>query len=110
MSAIQPANVYEAGEVSRSETPGRPSSYLNAGNVIFLFQNGFKFSHIADMNLVHRTTLWKRRSNSGIHLNKYTNISDDELMAVMKNIQQNPSHSGVTMMAGHLRSNRSVVK
>lgn len=115
-SANQPANVYEAGQVTRSEIPGRPSSYLNADNVstlecsMFLFQHGFKFSLIADMYLVHRTALWRRLGQIDVHSNKYTEMSDEELMTVMKNIQQNHPYTGVSMMTGHLRSNGIVVK
>ena len=105
-----PAVVTGAGHLLRSDLPGRPLSYINTEQVIYLLERGFKFVEIADIFLVHRTTLWRRLKQEGLNFNKYTEICDEELITVMKNIYQHHPHTGVSMMIGHLRSIGVVVQ
>ncbi|WAR29686.1 hypothetical protein MAR_003254 [Mya arenaria] len=61
-------------------------------------------SEISRMFLVRRTTFWRRLKSESVNFNRYSNINDDTLKHVMKDIQKAHPHCGVAMMMGHLRS------
>lgn len=84
--------------------PGRPSKHINLDQAIYLLDAGFSMSEISRMFLVHRTTFWRRLKSESVNFNRYSNINDDTLKHVMKDIQKAHPHCGVAMMMGHLRS------
>ena len=90
--------------------PGRPHFTIDLQKVSFLFQMGFKVNLIARMFLVHRTTLWRGLRTNGITLSSYNDISDSDLLNMVRGIYRQHPHSGVSMMIGHLRSHGVVVQ
>lgn len=84
--------------------PGRPRVSINLDQVVYLLQSGFKFSQIADMFLVHRSTLWRRLKSHSLTIKKYSELNDDDLKRYIQEITTNHPHCGVSMMIGHLRS------
>ena len=92
-----------AGSSVYSCGPGKPL-FINMEQVHYLFHNGFKLGEIADMFLVHRTTLWRRLKSENILFQRFSTISDAELVIVMKDITFYHPHTGVNMMIGHLKS------
>lgn len=89
-----PAVVSSTGQLLRSELPGRPFSYINTEQVIYLLEYGFKYTEIADIFLVHRTTLWRRLEHQRLIFNRYTDICDADLIVVIKSIYQQHPHTG----------------
>lgn len=75
-----PAVVSSAGQLLRSELPGRYFPYINTEQVIYLVEYGFKYTEIADIFLVHRTTLWRRLKQQRLIFNRYTDICDTDLV------------------------------
>lgn len=105
-----PTVVAAAGDVLRTGSAGRPSAYINLEQVAYLLNNGFKLTHIANMFLLNRTTLWRRLRYEEFYFNRYTNVSDDELLNIMRNIHQHHPHTGVSLMIGHLRAHGIIVQ
>ena len=60
----------------------------------------------ADVLLISRSTLWRRCNELGIsgRTSTSTNISEDELDAVVRRLVGNYPRSGTIMILGHLRS------
>ena len=59
----------------------------------------------ADILLVSRTTLWRRCREMGLHLNsQYSDISVQELDAIVQRLACDFPRSGTMMIWGHLRS------
>ena len=96
--------IFGAGSSVYTNGPGKPLAFINMEQVEYLFNNGFKLREIADMFLVHRTTLWRRMKTENILIQHFSTIGDSELVAIIKDITYNHPHTGVNMMIGHLKS------
>lgn len=55
-----PAVVNGAGDVLHTGHIGRPRAFINVEQVIYLLNHGFKFTELAKIFLIHRSTLWRR--------------------------------------------------
>lgn len=104
-----PAVVNGAGEVLHTGHLGRPRAFINVEQVIYLLNHGFKFTELAKIFLIHRSTLWRRLKNE-VDFQRYTEIGDEELSTIIKNIKDQHPHSGVSLVIGHLRSNNIFVQ
>ncbi|XP_062621829.1 uncharacterized protein LOC134283391 [Saccostrea cucullata] len=104
-----PAIVNGAGEVLHTGDVGRPTAFINIEQVIYLLNHGFKYTEVAKIFLIHRTTLWRRLKNE-VDFKRYTEIGDEELSTIIKNIKDEHPHSGVSIVIGHLRSNGITVQ
>lgn len=98
-----------AGEVLHTGHKGRPRAFINVEQVIYLLNHGFKFTELAKIFLIHRSTLWRRLKNE-VDFQRYTEIGDEELSTIIKNIKDQHPHSGVSLVIGHLRSNNIFVQ
>ena len=58
---------------------GKPKILLNLDTVELLRSFGYDWSQIADALQTSRTTLWRRVKEAGCLIQKYSEISDDEL-------------------------------
>ena len=71
----------------------------------FLREMRLTWQQCADILLVSRTTLWRRRQELGLDTQaNYSNIVDHDLDAVMEMLVQRYPRCGSIMMWGHLRS------
>lgn len=98
------STINEAGSLVHSGNPGRPHTFISLEKVDYLLSHGFKVCEIAHMFLVHRTTLWRRLRHENVMFVRYSDVGDDELISVMKDITNNHPHTGVSMMLGHLNA------
>lgn len=57
---------------------GRPRAFINVEQMIYLLNHGFKFTELAKIFLIHRSTLWRRLKNE-VDFQRYTEIGDEEL-------------------------------
>lgn len=72
-----------AGEVLHTGHIGRPRAFINVEQVIYLLNHGFKFTELAKIFLIHRSTLWRRLKNE-VDSQRYTEIGDEELSTIIK--------------------------
>ena len=70
----------------------------------------FAWSQITGMLLVSRTTPWHIVQNLESFSNRYTTISDAELDELIREIRRGFPNSGISMMAGHMRSRNVFVQ
>ena len=71
---------------------GRPKIVINIDSVELLRSCGYTWNEVASALQVARSTLWRRLKDAGVEVNKYTDISDDELDSTL-----NP------LISGHLK-------
>jgi len=90
--------------------PGRPRVFVNIQQVEFLFQAGFSLSSIAKIAQVHKVTIMRRLNDHGIILERYSDISDEDLVDLVGEIHSQHPHSGLRMITGHLRSRNIFVQ
>ena len=81
----------------------RFNSILSIFQIECLRGLGFSWTHIAKLFNISRQTLWRRAREWGMDTNTYSDISDEELETVIKEISQSHPFSGVRMTLGHLR-------
>lgn len=72
-----PAVVNGAGEVLHTGHIGRPRAFINVEQVIYLLNHGFKFTELAKIFLIHRSTLWRRLKNE-VDFQRYKEIGDEK--------------------------------
>lgn len=63
----------------------------------------FSWSHVAEVLMVSRTTLWRRLKELGLTI-PHSDITDPELDGVMEALVHQYPRNGIVMMWGHLRS------
>ena len=85
-----------------SSFPGRPRIVLNIDTIEFLRGCGYKWSEVAAALQVSRSTIWRRLRDAGIQLNKYTDISEDELDSIVAHLQTQYPNRGQEMLYGYL--------
>ena len=86
-------------------TRGRPKININLDQVELLRSAGYTWNEIGDAFLVSRSTLWRRLKEAGTnHSSRYSEISDNDLDALVYDIRQRHPHSGQNLIQGHLRS------
>ncbi len=73
---------------------GRPRISVNVEMIELLHSAGYKMKKIAHALMISRTTLWRRLAEENVDLDRYSNISDDELDVLVGEIQTNHPHSG----------------
>ena len=81
---------------------------------------GYTWTEVANALQVSRTTLWRRLRELGLQLKRFTEISDNELDSIMKQIQRENPNCGRQLMCCYLtdrcvhvprhRSRESVVR
>ena len=62
---------------------GRPTILLNLEIVELLKGSGYTWNEIAGSLQVSQTTLWRRLNEAGYEVEKFTDISDDELDSIL---------------------------
>lgn len=82
---------------------GRPRLSVNIDAVEFLRNCRYTWDQVSNALQVSRTTLWRRLTEAGIEIKKYTEISDDELDAMISQLQRENPNCGQQMMCGYLR-------
>ena len=70
---------------------------------------GCSWKKCAEMLLVSRTTLWRRAKELGIPTQSPTDITDNDLDAVIRMIYHQSPNSGTVMVWGQLRSHQLYV-
>ena len=68
--------------------PGRPKILINIDTVELLRGCGYNWSQIADALQISRTTLWRHLKNANCVVQKYSEISDDDLDSHVSQIQR----------------------
>ena len=82
---------------------GRPKFLLNLDTVELLRSCEYDWSQIADALQTSRTTLWRCVKEAGCLIQKYSEISDDELDSVMSQIQREHPNCGQQFLCGFLK-------
>ena len=83
--------------------PGRPRIVLNVEAIEFLRSCGYTWSEVAGALQVSRSTLWRYRSNEGMQMVRYSEISDDELDSIVQDIQRQNPNCGQQILCGYLK-------
>ena len=82
---------------------GRPKILLNIDTVELLRSCRYDCGQIADALQISRTTLWQHVKEAGCLIQKYSEISDDELDSVMSQIQREHPNCGQHLLCGFLK-------
>ena len=72
--------------------------------VEFLHEAGYTFTDIACALQISHSTLWRRLQEEGISMNRYTDISDQDLDSIIRTYQESNPNCGQTLLCGFLRS------
>ena len=65
---------------------------------------GYTWNEVAGALLISRTTLWRKLKESGVTLEKYATISDDELDQRVRALQLHYPHCGLVLLCSLLRT------
>ena len=84
-------------------TGGRPKYYITASYLQDLWVSGMSWSAIARCLGVSESTIYRRRDEFNI-IDKWTDISDEELDSVILDILSNTPGAGETYVIGGIRS------
>lgn len=84
--------------------PGRPELVVNIEQVELLRSSDFTWQEVSTVVGVSRTTLWRRLHKLGIPLESYSDIDDNQLDELIREVQLNNPNIGVSMLQGHLKS------
>lgn len=88
----------------RDGTVGRPRYDIPGGTLKFLIESGFTVPQIADVLYVSVRTVRRRMSQYDLSIQAtFTNISEQELDAIVASIQQEFPLCGYRQMQGHLK-------
>ena len=100
----QVATGISGASLDYNATVGRPKICINIELIELLHSAGYKKQEIASALMISRTTLWRRLAEENVDLDRYSNISDDELDTLVKDIQIHHPHSGRGLIQGQLES------
>ena len=83
---------------------GRPRIVINVEYVELLRSCGYTWNEVADALQVSRSTIWRRLKEAGIHLQRYSDISDHELDSIVERFQRENPNYGQQFLLGHLKA------
>lgn len=83
--------------------PGRPQVVVNIEQVELLRSSDYSWQEISSVVGVSRTTLWRRLHKLGVPLEGYSDMRDDQLDDLIREVQVNNPNIGVSMLQGHLK-------
>lgn len=88
--------------VQKEKTGGRPKSLINEDVVKLLRQQGYNWTDIANTFNISAKTLSRRREESNLQdtIQPYTDLTDDELDEIVKQLKLENPFFGQTMMMG----------
>ena len=86
-----------------SHSRGRPRFIINLDQVELLRSCGYTWNEVANAIQVSRTTVWRRLKESGVTLQRFSDISDSELDTVISQIQRANPNCGQQLLCGYLR-------
>ena len=89
---------------------GRPTILLNLETVELLRSSGYTWDEIASSLQVSRTTLWRRLNEANYEIKRFTDISDDELDSILRELQINYPNCGQQLLQGYLRQRGVIVQ
>lgn len=90
---------------TRRPSGGRPKFDISRGQLEYLHSMSFDWTKISSMLGVSRSTIYRRRSELGLlHLTAESNISDDQLEVIIREIKRESPALGETLAMGRLRS------
>jgi len=89
--------------------PGRPKIIVNLELVELLRSCGYTWSQVADAMQISRTTLWRCMKDS-CNVQKYTDISDDELDSHLSQMQREHPNCGQQLLLGYLKDRGILVQ
>ena len=83
---------------------GRPRIVISVEHVELLRSCGYTWNEVADALQVSRSTIWRRLKEAGIHLQRYSDISDHELDSIVERFQRENPNYGQQLLLGHLKA------
>ncbi len=86
------------------QKPGRPSIPISLKQVELMREAKFTWKEISNAFLISRTTLWRRLKQNGYLFRRYSDISDEALEDVLKDLTRQFPNTGLPIMSGHLLS------
>ena len=90
--------------------PGRPKIVLNIDTVEFLRHCGYTWCEVAQCLQISRTTLWRHLKDINYQIQKYSEISDDELDSYLIQIQKENPNCGQQLLHGYLKAKGILVQ
>ena len=100
---VPPVALYPYNTV-RSGGRGRPRIVLNVEHIELLRSCGYTWNEVADALQVSRATIWRRLRESGLDMQRYSDISDDELDMIVGRFQSENPNYGQQLLIGHLKA------
>ena len=101
---IQPFTLHYTG------SQGRPIIVLNLEMMELLKGCGYTWSEIASSLQVSQTTLWRCLKEVDYDVQKYSDICDDELDSILRQLQRDHPNCGQLLLLGYLREKGVVVQ
>ena len=83
---------------------GRPKFHISKEQLEYLRSLSFSWTAIADMLMVSRMTLYRRRVEIGLLVEPQSNITDQELMRIVRHLSVQHPQLGQSHICGRLRS------
>lgn len=83
---------------------------LNLETVELLRGSGYTWNEIAESLQVSRTTLWRCLNEAGYEIERFTDISDDELDGILRQLQRDHPNCGQQLLLGYLRQRGVIVQ
>ena len=83
---------------------------LNLETVELLRSSGYTWNEVAASLQVSRTMMWRRIREAGYETERFTDISDDELDSILRQLQRNYPNCGQQLLQGYLRQKGVIVQ
>ena len=77
---------------------------LNVEQIELLRSCGYTWNEVAEALQVSRSTIWRRVRESGLDIQRYSDISDDELDTIVGQFQSENQNYGQQLLLGHLKA------